>query len=68
MYDQTIVETIEYHLSMLADKSCMQRYVWAILQAVEPWDVVLDIGSGTGILGGIAGELGIREAIVSTVA
>jgi protein arginine N-methyltransferase 1 len=50
MYDRTILETIEYHHSMLTDDTRMQRYLRAILKAVEPGDVVLDIGSGSGIL------------------
>jgi protein arginine N-methyltransferase 1 len=50
MYDRTILETVDYHHTMLADKVRMQRYLQAILKAVEPGDVVLDIGSGTGIL------------------
>ena len=49
MYDRTILETIEYHQTMLADKARMGSYLRAILQAVEPGDVVLDIGSGIGI-------------------
>jgi protein arginine N-methyltransferase 1 len=50
MYDRTILETIEYHHTMLTDDNRMRSYMRAILEAVEPGDVVLDIGSGTGIL------------------
>jgi len=50
MYDRTIIETVDYHHTMLEDKVRMQSYLRAILKAVEPGDVVLDIGSGTGII------------------
>ena len=50
MYDRSILETLDYHHSMLADEVRMQSFLRAILKAVKPGDVVLDIGSGTGIL------------------
>jgi len=61
MYDRTILETIEYHRSMLADKARMQSYLRAILRTVEPGDVVLDIGSGTGVLAYFACMAGAKR-------
>jgi hypothetical protein len=60
MYDTTILETVDYHRTMLADKDRMQSYLRAILKAVEPGDVVFDIGSGTGILAYFACMAGAR--------
>ena len=60
MYDRTILETVEYHQSMLADEARMRGYLRAILKVVEPGDVVLDIGSGTGILAYFACLAGAR--------
>lgn len=61
MYDRAILETIEFHQMMLADEVRMQSYLRAILKAVEPGDVVLDIGSGTGILAYFACLAGARR-------
>jgi predicted RNA methylase len=60
MYDTIILETVDYHRTMLADKDRMQSYLRAILKAVEPGDVVFDIGSGTGILAYFACMAGAR--------
>jgi protein arginine N-methyltransferase 1 len=61
MYDRTILETLEYHRLMLADKVRMRSFLRAILKVVEPGDVVLDIGSGTGILAFFACMAGARR-------
>ena len=50
MLDQTLTDALIYHHSMLQDEVRTSRFLQAILRAVEPGDVVLDIGSGTGIL------------------
>ena len=50
MYDITPPELIQYHHSMLQDKVRTQTFLRAILQEVQPGDVVLDMGCGTGIL------------------
>jgi hypothetical protein len=49
MYDWTILETVDYHRTILADKARMQSYLRAILRAVEPGDVLLDFVCGTRI-------------------
>jgi precorrin-6B methylase 2 len=61
MYDRTIVETVEYHHTMLRDETRMQSYLRAILRTVEPGDVVLDIGSGTGVLAYFACMAGAKR-------
>ena len=61
MYDRTILETLDYHRSMLGDKVRMESYLQAILKAVKPGDVVLDIGSGTGILAYFACLAGAKK-------
>ena len=50
MYDHTVVDTLDFHHSMLLDEVRTRTFLQAILRAVKPGDVVLDIGSGTGIL------------------
>ncbi len=50
MYDTKPVEAFEFHRSMLNDNVRANSFLSALLQSVKPGDVVLDIGSGTGVL------------------
>jgi len=61
MYDQSNAQTLEFHRSMLVDDARMQAYLHAILKTVQPGDVVLDIGSGTGIMAHFACLAGARH-------
>ncbi len=55
-------ETTSYSLTsygdMITERPRMAPYVQALRKAVEPGDVVLDIGAGTGIFSLIACQLG----------
>ena len=61
MYDPTSAQTLEYHRSMLVDRVRMQSHLRAILKTVKPGDVVLDMGSGTGVLACFACMAGARR-------
>lgn len=50
MYDKIPLDLLEYHHSMLIDKVRTETFKQAIEQEVQPGDVVLDIGCGSGIL------------------
>jgi protein arginine N-methyltransferase 1 len=50
MYDLTTIDSMAYHHSMLADEVRTRTFLRAILKTVKPGDVVLDLGSGTGLL------------------
>jgi len=50
MYDTKPVEVFDFHRSMLIDEVRTDSFLSAILQTVKEGDVVLDIGSGTGVL------------------
>jgi precorrin-6B methylase 2 len=49
-YDGSAVDTFDFHHSMLADDVRTSSFLKAIMDTVEPGDVVVDIGSGTGVL------------------
>jgi hypothetical protein len=49
-YDGAAADTFDFHHSMLADEVRTSSFLRAILATVEPGDVVVDIGSGTGVL------------------
>jgi protein arginine N-methyltransferase 1 len=49
--------------SMIADHARMDAYVTALELTVRPGDVVLDIGTGTGIMALVASRLGAAEVI-----
>ena len=49
-YDGSAIETFDFHHSMLADEVRTSSFVQAIMETVQPGDVVVDIGSGTGVL------------------
>lgn len=49
------------HIAMLNDRTRTQLFLEAIRKVVRPGDVVLDIGTGTGILAAAAAQAGARH-------
>lgn len=49
-YDGSAVDAFDYHHSMLVDEVRTSSFLRAITEVVKPGDVVVDIGSGTGVL------------------
>lgn len=47
-----------FHMAMLSDQRRLDRFKRAIAQTVKPGDVVLDLGTGTGILAYLAAKQG----------
>lgn len=56
-----IRDILEYHLQMLTDEPRTSAYARAIAEVVRPGDVVVDIGTGTGILAMLAARAGARK-------
>ncbi len=52
---------LDYHLSMLQDTARMDSFRRAIHASVQPGDVVVDIGCGTGVLSFMACEAGAEK-------
>jgi hypothetical protein len=52
---------LSYHLDMLLDDARMSSYRRAIEASVQPGDVVIDIGCGTGVLSFMACEAGAKK-------
>src|SRR5688572_5656058 len=54
-------DTVQLHASMLSDRDRTSSFIDAIKAAVEPGDVVVDIGTGTGVLAIAAAQAGARH-------
>ncbi len=52
---------MDFHEVMLADTVRMEAFRWAIYEVVKPGDVVVDLGTGTGILSQMAFEAGASK-------
>ena len=59
-YDDSTVDRLDYHASMLTDRVRIEAFMRAIMVVVEPGDVVVDIGTGTGVLAMFAAKAGAR--------
>lgn len=61
-FSESLMEWDEaFHELMLNDRLRMRQYRQAILEAVKPGDLVLDLGTGTGILSQWALEAGAKR-------
>lgn len=61
IYEKNAAKILTFHQSMLADKARTESYRRAIHATVKPGDVVLDVGTGTGILAFFACQAGARR-------
>jgi protein arginine N-methyltransferase 1 len=57
-YDGIAVSSFDFHHSMLADELRTTSFLSAIEATVKPGDVVVDIGTGTGVLSVFAAKAG----------
>ncbi len=56
--DSSHAQVLDYHLSMLLDTVRMDSFRRAIDASVQPGDIVVDVGCGTGVLSFMACEAG----------
>src|SRR4051812_12021176 len=54
-------DVMQLHLEMLNDRTRTLSFIEAIRETVRPDDIVLDIGTGTGILAATAARAGARH-------
>ena len=59
-YDDSAIGSFDFHDSMLADVQRTESFLKAIMATVKAGDVVVDIGSGTGVLSMFAAMAGAR--------
>jgi len=59
-YDDSAIGSFDFHDSMLADTQRTESFLKAIMATVKADDVVVDIGSGTGVLSMFAAMAGAR--------
>lgn len=59
-YDDSAIGSFDFHDSMLADTQRTESFLKAIMATVKAGDVVVDIGSGTGVLSMFAAMAGAR--------
>lgn len=59
--DSSPMETFDFHHSMLSDQARVHEFLRAVVAAVNPGDIVVDIGSGTGLLAFFAARAGAER-------
>lgn len=57
-FDESTMELFDFHHSMLRDRTRIEAFMKAISLVVQPGDVVVDLGTGTGILAVMAAKSG----------
>jgi hypothetical protein len=57
----SLANTIQYHAGMIADRTRVVRFREALFKSVKKGDVVLDIGTGTGIMAYFACQAGAKK-------
>jgi protein arginine N-methyltransferase 1 len=67
MYNTRSARLLDYHSSMLADAVRVESFRRAIEQAVKPGDVVIDLGTGSGILAHFAKRAGAAKVFAIEV-
>lgn len=60
-YDGAALDVLDFHASMLTDRVRTEAFMRAIMAAVRPGDVVVEIGTGTGVLALFAAKAGARK-------
>lgn len=60
-YDGVAIGSFDFHHSMLADELRTTSFLSAIKASVKPGDIVVDIGTGTGVLSVFAAKAGAAQ-------
>jgi type I protein arginine methyltransferase len=61
LFNQEVFSGLDWHERMLTDSVRVESYRTGITSAVKPGDVVIDLGTGTGVLAVFAARAGARQ-------